>query len=77
MTKRETIIKIKDAYKNALYFADIFQYKPFIRYYGEAQAWGEYLLEEFNTFLTEIDFLIELENECSAIYLNLEVYDEP
>ena len=75
MTKRETIIKAKEAYQNAIYFADISQYKPFIRYYGEAQAWIEYLLEEHDTFISEtgLQFLQDLENECSRIYLDLEV----
>lgn len=74
MTKGEVISKAKEAYQNAIYFADISQYKPFIRYYGEAQAWIEYLLEEHDTFMSETGLgLQDLENECSRIYLDLEV----
>lgn len=76
MTKQETIIKAKEAYHNALFFAeDASQFKSFIRYYGEAQAWIEYLLEEHDTFMNvpELQFLQDLENKCSRIYLNLEV----
>lgn len=72
ITKNTLIRRARDAYINALNFAQLNQMKNFVRYFGEAYALYKLTTDYFELSESECKMLEQLENRCIDIYFNVE-----